>query len=211
MASLGREVNRLHALADELLVVVQDSETLELKYQKLICETALLRLFYSLEGTLMTMAFKLLCNSSYADGTKAALMVAPFRGMATAEGAVLAAARGRGVRFLKWTQFADFQRNLAPFMPVTEHLVAQRQLHDNVFEDMRKVRNHIAHGTRSTASQFGSVVAAVYTSHPRGVSPAKLLLSTRTAFTGAPTTGRPRIIEQYIRWAKLAVKVIGKA
>jgi hypothetical protein len=117
MASLQIEVDRLHALADDLLIVVHDSFGLEVKYQKLIAETALLRLFYSLEGVVMNMGFKLLTNSPYADGTRPALSVPPYRGMAAAEGAVLAAAKTRGARFLKWTQLSDFQRNRPRLCP----------------------------------------------------------------------------------------------
>lgn len=197
----------LHRLADELLVVVQDTTNLEFKFQKLIAETAMLRLFYGIENAMANISCKLLMNSPYCDTPPSRPQflpgIVPYRSYSAAEAAIVSLRRPR-VRYLKWTQLADIQGNLQPFLVAGEYFVVERGVLDPVFEDMRRVRNHIAHSTKSTAAGFAAVVARIYPLQPRGITPGKLLLSQRTGFVGAPTGGRPRIIEQYLRWTKLA-------
>jgi hypothetical protein len=76
---------------------------------------------------------------------------------------------------------------------------------------MRKVRNHIAHKTKSTRTDFAAVVSRVYISQPRGISPGKLLLSPRLAFVGASGHGREPVVVQYLRWSKAAIKNLTKS
>ena len=152
-----------------------------------------------------------MANASYCDSppTRPTLLCAPFCSISLAEAAVISA-RKRHVKYVKWTTLKDIQGNLSTFMPLTEHFLNERKVLDPVFEDMRRVRNHIAHGTKSTKAGFAAVVNGVYPS-PKGISPGKFLLSKRLAFVGASGHGRQRVIEQYLRWAKVAVKVLAKA
>ena len=212
MASLEREVRTLHRLADELLATVLVTDDLDIKFQRLIAETALLRLFYSLESAIVNISHKLLLNTAYCDvpASRPSLLRPPFRSASSAEAAVIAA-RGRRVRYVKWSTLNDIQGNLSNFLQPTEYFLVERQNLDPVFEDLRRVRNHIAHGTRSTQAGFSAVVNGVYPLSPKGISPGKFLLSKRLAFTGASGHGRQRVIEQYLRWAKVAVKTLVKA
>lgn len=213
MASLERDERALHRLIDGLLLTLVDTGDLELKFQKLIAETAMLRLFYGLENAVANVSHKLLMNTAYCDTppTRPVFLpgVAPFRRLADAETAVIRS-RGPRARYTKWTQLSDVQANLAAFLDPTDHFLAERANLDFVFEDMRKVRNHIAHNTRSTATAFASVVARIYPLQPRGITPGKLLLSQRQAFAGAPTAGQPAIIVQYLRWTKVAITKLAK-
>lgn len=212
MASLDREVKALNRLADELLATVSAIENLEMKFQRLIAETAILRLFYSLENAVESISHKLLINTPYCDlpPTYPVLLVPPFRSMSLAEAAVINA-RGKRVRYVKWTMLHDVRENLSSFLQPTDHFLTERMVLDPVFEDMRRVRNHIAHGTKSTKAGFVAVVNSVYPLGYRGISPGKFLLSKRLAFIGAPGHGRQSVIEQYLRWAKVAIKALVKA
>jgi hypothetical protein len=202
--SLQPELGRLTKLADLLLQDVVAAGDIDLRFQRLIAETAMLRLFYALDNFTNDVALKLLTNTNYIDNTIPARSRPAFRSSALAEAAIRAA-RPR-LRYLKWTQLSDVTANLATFLPAGEHFLVERAVADPVMEHMRHVRNHIAHGTAGTAAKFRLVVNAVYGGHPRGISPGKLLLSHRTAFLGAPTRDRPRVIEQYLQWAKVAAK-----
>jgi hypothetical protein len=210
MTSLRPEVKRLNKLADDLLADVAATTTLDLRFQRLIAETAMLRLFYVLDNASEAIALKLLTNSTYCDTSVPVRLRPAFRSIARAAVAVHSARQPR-VRYLKWTTLSDFNLNLATFFPATEHLVTVRAVIDPVMEDMRHIRNHIAHGTKSTGRKFGQVVRKIYPAHPKGVSPGKLLLSKKKAFIGAPGHGRQRIIEQYLLWSKVAMKTLTKS
>lgn len=210
MASLRPEVKRLNKLVDDLLADVAATATLDLRFQRLIAETAMLRLFYALENACETVALKLLTNSAYCDASVPTRLRSVFRSMASASSAVRSARRP-AVRYLKWTTLNDFQLNLATFLPNVEHLLTERAVLDPVMEDMRHIRNHIAHATKSTGTKFGQVVQKIYPAQPKGISAGKLLLSQKRAFVGAPGHGRQRVIEQYLLWSKVALKTLTKS
>lgn len=209
MASLRREVNLLNAVVDELLVVVADIKKLEMKYQRLIAETAMLRLFYAIDGMMEHVSLKLLTDCGYCDGTAPARILRPFRSIAAAS-AYIAGRKPPG-QFVKWATLKNVRQNLNGLLLNTEHFLKERGVIDPVLEDMRHVRNHIAHRNRGTGRKFSGVVWKIYPTRPRGISPGKLLLSQRTAYLGAPLRGHPSIIEQYLRWTKVAAKTLTKA
>lgn len=208
MASLKPELAQLNNLADALLADLAATRTLELRYQRLIAETALLRLFYTFDNIIESVALKLICSNTYCDGSAPVRLQPIARSLAIAANSV-AVARPR-VRHIKWTTLQDINANLATFFSPHEHLLFQRGVIDPVFEDMRHVRNHIAHGSRSTQAKFATVVAKIYPGNPRGISPGKLLLSQKRAFVGAPGGAKQRVIEQYLLWSKVAMKTLVK-
>jgi hypothetical protein len=208
VASLQPDYASFLILVNGLRSDVSAASTLDLRFQRLIAETAMLRLFYGLDNLIVTCALKLLTNSNYCDASPPARNLPAFRSKALAEAAILAA-RPRGLPYLKWTQLTDFNRNLVPFLPLTEHYLQERAVMNSVLEDMRHVRNHIAHGNNGTRAKFTTVVHRIYLGRPRGISPGKLLLSPKQAFLGAPTGGQP-VIEQYLLWARLAAKSLTK-
>lgn len=209
MSKLQSEVNKLVELIDQLRLVLSDISALEPRFQRLIAETAMLRLFYGLDNFSEAVALKLLTNTDYGDGSIPNRINPPFRSKALAAESVLRS-RGARIRYLKWTTLQDYQMNLAGFLPANEHLLTERQVIDRVMEDMRHIRNHIAHGTKSTRVKFTAVVRSIYLGNTRGISPGKLLLSRKLGFVGAPGHGRTSIIEQYLLWSKVAAKALTK-
>ncbi len=210
MASLRLELKRFEKLVDSLLVDLKDAKVLEAKYQRLIAESALLRLFYTFDTVVEVVALKLLTNTLYCDGTSPTRVFPPFRSVKIASNRIdRLRPKGSG-RFTKWTMLKNVQQNLAAFVPITEHFLVQRRVMDPVFEDMRHLRNHIAHGSNSTQREFSVVVAKIYPTKPKGISPGKLLVSPRRAFVGATSSNRPRVIEQYLLWSKVAIKLLVK-
>jgi hypothetical protein len=208
MGALRPEVDKLHRLVDQLLADVAAITPLDLRFQRLIAETSMLRLFYALDNFFETVALKLITNTDYCDGSSPGRIVPPFRSLAAAEAAVTGRnARGR---YLKWTQLSDLQQNMRGFLGPSEHFLVERQTVDPVVEDMRHIRNHIAHGSRSTARHFAPIVSRIYLNNPRGISAGKLLLSRRLAFVGAPGHGRQPIVEQYLLWSKAAPRLLTK-
>lgn len=211
MSTLATEVNRFNREVDLLAATIVDCDRLEIKYQKLIVETALLRLFYHMDAAMEGIALKLLSGTPYVDGTRPMLMVTPFSSATAASNHMLGRIRNGRATYLSWTTNANVVSNLRNLISPTDHILTHRSTHDAIYEDMRGIRNHIAHRTRSTGLHFSSVVANIYPARPRGITPARVLLSPRHALRGAPARQGRKVIEQYVGWSKVFFKTLARA
>jgi hypothetical protein len=209
MVTLNTEYKNFRAVTTRLLDINHRAKNLEVEYQKLIAETLLLRLFYELDHCVEIIVLKLLRGAPYLDGSKAQLLCAAFRSQDAAKKHMLMLGRKSKPRYyLEWTTLAKTLANLNGVMSPADHFISTRTLHDGVYENIRGVRNHIAHGTASTKAHYTAIVQGVYASH-MGISPAKFLLSQRRAVQGY--TGNEMIIAQYIRWSVTFVKLLTRS
>jgi len=209
MASVETDVRWLTKQVDQLSNILVDIENLDYLHRKLIAETILLRFFYALDICVESVALKLASGVLYADGTAPLLIYPAARSAGQARSFILGARRGPV--YLKWTTLRDINSNLARILDPRDHFMVHRTTHDAVYESMRHVRNHIAHGTRSTANKFAVVVSSVYGGPKRGISPAKLLLSKRAAVLGISPPVKICVLEQYLSWGKTFFKTLCKA
>lgn len=189
----------------KLLDIHKRSQALEVGYQKLIAETLILRLFYELDKCIEGVVLKLVRGVRYLDGCVPILLIAPFPSQEAARQHIV---RTNRYLYLEWTKLQKVIRNLNGIMDSNDHFLVTRNLFDGTYEDMRHVRNHVAHNTASTKVKFGPVVQRVYPTTV-GISAAKFLLSRRPAVIGY--TGSEMIVAQYIRWAKTFIKTLTKS
>lgn len=209
MVTLNTDYNNFRAVTARLLDVNHRARSLEIEYQKLIAETLLLRLFYELDHCVEMIVLKLLRGAPYLNGDPAKLLCPPFKSQEAARNHMLMLGRKNKPRYyLEWTTLAKTLANLNGVMSPVDHFITTRTLHDGVYENIRGVRNHIAHSTISSKNQYTAIVRSVYASHI-GISPAKFLLSQRNAIQGY--TGSEMIIAQYIKWCNTFVKTLTRS
>jgi hypothetical protein len=82
-------------------------------------------------------------------------------------------------------------------IPTREHFLITLAFHTILIDEMRKIRNRIAHNNPSSRMMYQTVVRRYYGAEQKHISPGTLLLSTQ--FT-------PRLIDQYLSKSKILVK-----
>jgi hypothetical protein len=171
------------------------------KYQKLIAELLLLRLFSLLETTIAAVTTKALCGAHYVDSTTPMLVV-NSRNASEALTNMLNVGWNKPRLFLKWTKASEITKNVRYLMDPADSLVSTVQRHGALLEEMRCVRNHVAHQTSGTRAKFKPIVSKYYGAYVNAVTPGVLLLSTRQ---------RPILIEHYVGATRIMVKEIVRA
>lgn len=211
MASLRPDYERFGKVCNSLLDINHRAGGLEIEFQKLIAENLLLRLFYELERVVEPVVLKLITGAPFLDGAAPALLVPRFISQDAARKHILAALsakRKRTVFYLEWTMLGKVQANLSGILDPADHFMAMRGLHDATYEEMRHVRNHVAHNSASTRGKFGVVANRIYGT-TRGISPAKLLLCQRAVVPSY--VGKEMAIVQYIKWSRTFLKILTKS
>jgi hypothetical protein len=205
MITLQPDYARFGIITTALLDINQRAKGLDVAYQKLIAETLMLRLFYELDQCVEGVILKLIRGVPYLDGSTPLLMIGAFRSQDAARQYII---RTKRQNYLEWTTLPKITRNLTGILDLTDHFMVTRSTFDGVYEDMRHVRNHVAHNSASTRAKFASVVQKVYLV-TAGINAAKFLLSQRTAVVGY--TGSDMVVAQYIRWSRVFVKALTKS
>lgn len=210
MTSLRPDYNRFGQVCTSLLDVNHRARGLDIEFQKLISENLMLRLFYELDRVIEPIALKLITGTPYLDGSTPTLLVPRFVSQDAAKRHILAAlsTRRRTVYYMEWTMLAKVQANLNGILAPADHFLTTRSLHDATYEEMRFVRNHIAHNSASTRAKFAGVSGRIYGT-TRGITPAKLLLSQRAAVPGY--IGREAAVVQYVKWSRTFLKTLTKS
>jgi len=168
------------------------------RFQKLIAELVMVRLFSLVEEHLKSITLKVLCGAPYVDATSATLIV-PCRNTRTALNNIITHGRTHPLHLysVKWTNVAAIKGNVRHLLNATEHMVTVLDQHSLIIDEMRNVRNHIAHGTQDTGRKFKGVVYRHYGATPNNVTPGVLLLSPRQT---------PILINQYIVSSRIIIR-----
>jgi len=91
---------------------------------------------------------------------------------------------------LRWNKASEIKKNLKFLFPQNEHFVTVIDVHGQFISDLRKVRNHIAHGNVGTRRKFSEVVKNYYGASVNGMTPGRMLLSNRFS---------PLLVEEFCR------------
>ena len=131
----------------------------------------------------------MVCGFRYCDGSAATLIrPKPIRGLASARTAMQIFNRANPRNELRWSRARDIADNVEMLLGPNEHFVDTLLGHGGFISDLRKVRNHIAHGNDGTHQKFQESVANFYGAKVYGLTPGKMLLSSRF---------RPTLVEQF--------------
>jgi hypothetical protein len=169
-------------------------------FAKAVVETALLRSLDFLQGFFLCMATKLVGGAKYLDGTKPAVLASAR----SQNGAIMnmkTVGRPKPKKDLRWSKVSDIKDNCKFVIPTTEHFLTTLAFHTILIDEMRKIRNRIAHNNPDSRTKYQTVVRRYYGAEQKHISPGMLLLSDRFA---------PRLIDQYLAQSKVLVKQMVK-
>lgn len=146
---------------------IADSSQLDSRYQYMISEVVMLRLFSILEFSIADIACKLACGALYRDGTNP-LVLHPCHNISHASAQMLSFGRGRNpLRFLQWTKADLIEKSIRNVLDINDNFNRYVQLNAALINEMRIVRNHVAHKTASTRNDYYQLLSTIYSLNPR--------------------------------------------
>jgi hypothetical protein len=185
---------------DRLIQYRAVSRSLEPSIQHLICELILLRLSAILESTVHEIACKLIAGATYANGVTPSRLHAAGS-IAKAESTIFTLRRKRRGRYLSWGWASDIKDNLWDILDNGDPFITYSNVHAALFDEMRRVRNYVAHKSDDARKGFYTVVRARYGAI-RQVSPGAFLIST--------TRWRTARIDDYLAGTKVIISDLCK-
>ena len=146
------------------------------KYQKLTAEIVMLRLVDVFQHHLQRIVCKVACGSVYLDGSKPQLLYRA-RSIAGAETVMKSHGRSRQLGFLRWSKAADVTDNARYVIAPKDHVLVSLRRNGYIVDEMRRVRNRIAHSGQRARQDYAVVLRRYYGAQVRGVVPGTLLIS----------------------------------
>ena len=186
---------------DKLINLESNLINLTPKYQKLVAEIILLRLFFVLEETFSTIAGKLVCGAEYIDGSIPNSLIT-CRSIEKALDNMRTYGRGGTYHQLKWGKASEIKENLRYILDANENYIRTVDFHASFIDELRKIRNRIAHNNSTTRIRYQIVVKRYYGANLNGITAGTLLLSPRRS---------PNLLQQYLIKAKILIKTMTKA
>lgn len=153
-----------------------ESLSLEPKFQSFVSEVVLVRLFSIIEISLKETALKIACQAPYRNGTIPSLHI-KCRSLIDAENQFINYNRPSPAR-LAWTNGKYIKDSVKKVIPGTEPFRTNIIVHGSTLDEMRKVRNHVAHRARSTYSKYMEVVTSTFGAK-LNIQPGPFLTSTK--------------------------------
>jgi hypothetical protein len=197
--TLINQANKVREETAEALALVNQltsiATTLPRQY---VAELIVIRLFSLFEAIVEDAACRMTCGVQYCDGTAPVLLrPRPTKGFERARDAMRQYDRNVPRTELRWNRAREIALNLEKLFGRNEHFVAILLGYGGFISDLRKVRNHIAHGNEGTYKRFQEVVTRHYGAHVPGLTPGRMLLSSRFS---------PILVEQFCRQTNAILK-----
>jgi hypothetical protein len=174
--------------------------SVEVAYRKLVCEIAVLRLFYLMENTFKSIACRVACGAAYGDGSQPQLLI-KCRSSADAEVQMKTTGRLKPLYNLKWSTAKEIKGNLRYLLDPKDHFMSTLDKHGTYIDEVRRVRNRIAHNNSTVRENFQTIVKRHYGAELNSMTPGTLLLSPRRT---------PVLIEDYLSRGRLLVKLLAR-
>ncbi|MDI1294213.1 MAG: hypothetical protein PSV18_15960 [Methylobacter sp.] len=177
MLLLKHALRNTNKALDRLQQYKIESEVLESKYQHFIGEMIMLRLFSTFEDCVAEIAYKIAVGAAYSNGTQPILNV-KANSVGGSRSLFLIYGRPKPIQNLKWTKAKYIRESVQHIMPVNEKFITNAQIHGALIDEMRKVRNVLAHNTSSAKVDFRDVVRQIYGANIK-ITAGAFLCSTR--------------------------------
>lgn len=158
-------------------------------------ELIMLRLYSILEKTFQDISTRVACGCSYRNGASPS-PIYHCRSIDDALNKFCSYNRRRSLLYAKFSNPTDVTKTTKYVIPATEPFINYINVHTAKIDEMRYVRNHIAHRKSSTYLQYKNVIISRYGAYFK-ITPAALLLSTKRRSTP--------ILQEYFVWAKLII------
>jgi len=184
---------------DRLKRYRNDSKTLEVKFQYFIAEIIMLRMFSILEDAIAEIAFKIASGAEYTNGSTPVLLFRA-KSIAGARTAMLSFGRTKPIQSLKWTKSKYIRDSVSNVIDVSEKYIYYCSIYGAQIDEMRKVRNFLAHRSQTSRSDYKQVVRIAYGANAK-ISPGVFLISDRRS--------APRI-DTYLSTIPIIIKDLAK-
>jgi hypothetical protein len=145
---------------------IYNAGSLQSQHQYLIAEVVMLRLFGIFENAVQHIAYKLACGAPYRNGAKPVVLT-PCKNILDAHHKMLSYGRRKPLPYLKWTTSPYINDSIKFVLDPTDTFYAKILSYGSTLDEMRIVRNQIAHRTASTKSSFDTVLISRYGANPR--------------------------------------------
>lgn len=126
----------------------------------------MLRLFSILDVTISEVAFKLACGATYRNGSNP-LILENCRSVLDAYTKMLSHNRRKPMRYLQWTKANFVRDSIEHILDIRDHFYVNIQNHSNLINEMRIVRNQIAHNAPSTKTEYITLLRTIYGGNPK--------------------------------------------
>lgn len=154
------------------------SKSLDAKYQHMISEIIMLRLFSILEHSISEFAFKFACGALYRNGNSPRLL-RHCSSLQDANSQMLSYGRRTPLAYHRWTKENLIQKSIQYVLDTSDSFFTQIQAHANMIDEMRIVRNHIAHKSANTKREYSTLLTGLYGGNPRITAGAFLTSTSR--------------------------------
>jgi ribosomal protein S20 len=201
MPRLDLEYTFFHRETNKLIALHANINPLPPAYQKLVAEIIVLRLFDLLQNAIKSTVVKIICRARYIDGSDP-LILEPAGSIHEALSKMESHNRKKPRKNLKWSKVKYINKNVEHVISRSDHLLIVLNMYASFVEEVRRVRNRIAHNNTNSREKYRLVVKTHYGAYVNSVTPGILLLSPRRT---------PTIMEQYLRKCRILVKEMMKA
>lgn len=124
----------------------------------MLAEMITLQAFYLFELAIEDMAAKIVCGARYGNGVMPIIMH-NARSIDAALIAMRTVGRKRAKGILKWNKAAEITRNVRYVIASADSFCTACRNHGSRLNEIRIVRNHIAHGNAGTKAEFARIVS----------------------------------------------------
>lgn len=198
---MGRpSIGAIYTQAISRLSVVEryliKAQTLPPDLYGFVAEIMMLRIFSVLEYVIRETATRLACGVSYRDGVAPVHIIHYCSSLSDAIGNFKSYNRLRAKSQLQFTNVSQTNDSIKNIIDNSEPFRVKLGRYGTQFEEMRKVRNHIAHRTSNTRQGFKDVIRQRYGANMR-IKPSVFLVSTKRQ-------ARP-IIKEYLTTVKVII------
>jgi hypothetical protein len=200
--SLRRNLDNFTVQNVALQSLLSSLSGLSTHHQKLLAEIALIRLCLLLENTIESACAKLICGANYLDQVSP-LALATARSTGSALKLIQAFNRKEPLSLLKWNRAKTIRKNMNKVLAKGDPLFTCIGRHTNLINELRIIRNHVAHKSTSTTLEFRQSVVKRYGAARRGMTPGLYLLH--------PVGSKPPKLIEYLVSSRVFIRELLRA
>ena len=156
-ASLAASHRTYLAQASRLTSLVPTAHLLASDLKQMLAEMIALQAFYFFELAIEDIAAKIICGARYGDGVVPAVTHSA-RSIDDALASMRTIGRKRPKGILKWNKVQEINGNVQNVLDTSDHFSGACRTHSARLNEIRIVRNHIAHGNAGTRAEYAGVV-----------------------------------------------------
>lgn len=206
MPQLLSDFNQALKEIDKLDSVQSAAISLSIYNQQIVAEIILLRLFDLVVNYMQVLAEKIASGAIYLDNTTPQLSIRACRSRKASISIFEThnrTNRKKGLsRNLAWTTPKNVEDNVMHVIQPTDNYISIIRGYGLFINEMRLVRNRIAHNNKHTRSEYANVIVRYYGAKRNNIPPGMLLLTSRV--------GPPPLLNQYINRSRNLVRGLAK-